>query len=537
MKRIKDPVYGYIDLPNDLVAGVIDTAEFQRLRRIVQTSYAPLFPSALHNRFVHSLGVYHLGSLAAESLERSLRPRFGLNEGLEDYWKRARTTFELACLLHDVGHAPFSHTGESLYARGDSGVDGQLRATVSDPRFSADSTQAKGGALRAAPHEVMSALLGLQLFRDRIPISDLFARCITGYRYEDPLEEDFDYLGNILISLLNSTIIDVDKLDYLIRDAYVTGFDSMHLDYDRLLRSVRVVGKKRFRLAFHKSAVSVLENVVYARDLEKRWIQAHPATLYEQYLVEHMARAVGAEKAKDGDGLFVRDALTSKGVCRANGETVRLLSDDDVLHYAKRQFDRDETVREYFERSRRRHPLWKSEAEFRSLFCLDAGRDKSASKDLCRAFRSLIAKLKEQRLDPVLTTDTIALVEKDVAESKTSVEGESILARYKSSGTNDMVRVLRVLEAFSTKHEVKFNYVLLSQASFRSTLGSANLAALRMVFSDDPDAASYEFGDVCPGVTAQGASEDVFYLFHHQASSEGFPREELVAELKNVFRD
>lgn len=73
MKRIKDPVYGYIDLPNDLVAGVIDTAEFQRLRRIVQTSYAPLFPSALHNRFVHSLGVYHLGSLAAESLERSLR--------------------------------------------------------------------------------------------------------------------------------------------------------------------------------------------------------------------------------------------------------------------------------------------------------------------------------------------------------------------------------------------------------------------------------------------------------------------------------
>lgn len=537
MKRIKDPVYGYIDLPNDLVAGVIDTAEFQRLRRIVQTSYAPLFPSALHNRFVHSLGVYHLGSLAAESLERSLRSRFAENEGLEDYWRRARTTFELACLLHDVGHAPFSHTGESLYERGENGVDGQLRVTVSDPRFSVDSKPDGGDTLRAAPHEVMSALLGLQLFGDRIPISDLFARCITGCKYEDPQDGSFDHLGNIIISLLNSTIIDVDKLDYLIRDAYVTGFDSMRLDYDRLLRSVRVVGKKRFRLAFHKSAVSVLENVVYARDLEKRWIQAHPATLYEQYLVERMARAVNEEKAKDGNSLFVRDALTSEGVCCASGEIVRLLSDDDVLHFAKRQFDQDESVREYFERSRRRHPLWKSEAEFRSLFCLDASKDKGASEGLLRAFRRLIAKLKEQRLDPVLTRDTIALLEKDEAEARSDVDGQSVLVRYKLAGTNDMVRVLRALESFSTEHGISFNYVLLSQSSFRSTLGSTGLAALKMVFSDDPEADCYDFGDVCPGVTAQEPSEDVFYLFHHQASSEGFPREELVEKLKKAFKD
>lgn len=67
------------------------------------------------------------------------------------------------------------------------------------------------------------------------PIHDLFARCITGYRYSRPERAVGRHIGNVLIGLLNSTIFDVDKLDYLIRDAYVTGLDSMHLDYNRLL--------------------------------------------------------------------------------------------------------------------------------------------------------------------------------------------------------------------------------------------------------------------------------------------------------------
>ena len=67
-KKLKDPLYGYIIIPNEIVKNVIDTAPFQRLRRITQTSYSPLYASAVHNRFVHSLGVYHLGRIAAETL-------------------------------------------------------------------------------------------------------------------------------------------------------------------------------------------------------------------------------------------------------------------------------------------------------------------------------------------------------------------------------------------------------------------------------------------------------------------------------------
>ena len=71
-KRLKDPIYGYIQIPKAYMTEIVDSATFQRLRRIIQTSYSPLYSSAVHNRFVHSLGVYHLGAIAAETLCREI---------------------------------------------------------------------------------------------------------------------------------------------------------------------------------------------------------------------------------------------------------------------------------------------------------------------------------------------------------------------------------------------------------------------------------------------------------------------------------
>ncbi len=62
-KRIKDPIYGYIKIPVIYMTNIVDTAVFQRLRRVIQTSYSPLYSSAVHNRFVHSMGVFYLGEL------------------------------------------------------------------------------------------------------------------------------------------------------------------------------------------------------------------------------------------------------------------------------------------------------------------------------------------------------------------------------------------------------------------------------------------------------------------------------------------
>lgn len=100
-KRFKDPIYGYIDIDEKIISNIVDTAGFQRLRNVIQTSYSPLYSSAVHNRFVHSLGVYHLGCIVAENIARN-KDTFLETEGIERYLK----IFELACLLHDLGHAP-----------------------------------------------------------------------------------------------------------------------------------------------------------------------------------------------------------------------------------------------------------------------------------------------------------------------------------------------------------------------------------------------------------------------------------------------
>lgn len=126
-KVFTDAVHGYIRVPADWCKKFIDTPLFQRLRHIEQTSMRCLYPSARRERFIHSLGVYHLGDRAFDSLKRNgkhLIEELGISpEEIECL----KTTFLLACLLHDCAHAPFSHTFESHYRHG-----GWLDSALSD---------------------------------------------------------------------------------------------------------------------------------------------------------------------------------------------------------------------------------------------------------------------------------------------------------------------------------------------------------------------------------------------------------------------
>ena len=116
---------------------------------------------------------------------------------------------------------------------------------------------------------------------------------------------------NALISLLNSSTIDVDRLDYLIRDAYVMGFNSISIDYNRLIDAITLVETKSssegatIQLAYNKSALSVIENVIYAHDSEKKWIQNHPVIQYEVFLVQRIITDVKIDyKKRTGIDLF-----------------------------------------------------------------------------------------------------------------------------------------------------------------------------------------------------------------------------------------
>ena len=110
MKNILDTVHGHILIPEEYLEKIIDTAEFQRLRRIEQSPIRSVYPSARHDRFIHSLGVYHIGQMIANQLYAE-KDEWGIDVDFESVVK----SYLLACLLHDVGHAPFSHTLEKYY--------------------------------------------------------------------------------------------------------------------------------------------------------------------------------------------------------------------------------------------------------------------------------------------------------------------------------------------------------------------------------------------------------------------------------------
>lgn len=239
VKKIKDPIYGYIEVPVSYITGIIDTAPFQRLRRVIQTSYAPLYPGTVHNRFTHSIGVYHLGVIATNSISNCWKHIKNISVDVD----RLVSVFRLSCLLHDVGHAPFSHTGEKYYLGVNNSYDElhkRLADLIGSDEIIKDSSKNPGK--KAAPHEIMSAIIGLSNYSDiigNLDDRDFFSRCITGYEYS---ASDIDsQVKNCFIGLLNSKVIDVDKLDYLLRDAYFSGHGTVNIDYQRLLSSITIV--------------------------------------------------------------------------------------------------------------------------------------------------------------------------------------------------------------------------------------------------------------------------------------------------------
>lgn len=117
IKTFKDSVHGYIDMPKCFVETLMDNDYFQRLRNIEQTGMRVLYPNAKHDRFSHSIGVFHLGYRAVDALLDNFSKDQYWNIESDNqsvlYWAKNKVLFLIACLLHDIGHAPFSHALET----------------------------------------------------------------------------------------------------------------------------------------------------------------------------------------------------------------------------------------------------------------------------------------------------------------------------------------------------------------------------------------------------------------------------------------
>ena len=462
MKQIKDPIYGYINL-DDFYMPLIDTAEFQRLRNIMQTGYQALYPSALHNRFVHSIGVYHLGKKAFNCFEKNVKERH-YPEYVNVSWKDLKSTFLLACLLHDIGHSPFSHTGEEYYKRS---IDFQAELGKWFPNafdFIEDISLNTG-----KPHEAMSALVGLDLISSPVYKDidkELFVRSIIGVPYKSPDK----IIENSIIGMLNGSLIDVDKLDYLIRDSYVTGFNTMALDVDRLFSGYVIAeytdassATKRVP-AYKRGALSVIENVTFANDLERHWIQNNPVILYDvkliqlaienydNYMIDKYHKQLNDEKS-----IFSKTAISRQGYIQ-KGIPLSLLCDNDIVCFLKNKFNDNIISKQFFDRGQRLKPIWKSEIEFRNL------EHEILGNSVARSFKSTLKAIDKNAFYINTLELEQAVKEKEELEDiicgKVSADVKEV-AQISLKAQETVIKVFETFENFSKQYELNNDFAFI----------------------------------------------------------------------------
>lgn len=242
---IRDPLWDNIRLDAAALA-VLDTPPVQRLRYIRQLGHAFLvYPGATHTRFEHALGAYHLTCRALGSLA---------DRGeLDDVPETERLAVRLAALLHDIGHYPFSHALEEA---------------------GFPSHEAQGVSL--LPHAELGAVLR------KIGGDGLAGQVGALIRGRSP---------SALQGLISGSL-DLDKIDYLSRDARMCGVPYGTVDVDRLLAAITVVdGTSRREMGVHEKGVSALESLLFAKYQMYRNVYWHHAVRSATCMFKRAARA------------------------------------------------------------------------------------------------------------------------------------------------------------------------------------------------------------------------------------------------------
>lgn len=531
-KQFKDPIYGYVKIPANYVNNIIDSAEFQRLRRIVQTSYSPLYSAAVHNRFIHSIGVYHLGTIAAKSVFADLE-KVDLVEFDVDL-KRIKEVFLLACLLHDVGHAPFSHTGEKYYLDENGGyseLHNKLTSFVNTESFKNDIPE---NSKSAAPHEIMSAIVALKCFDEYFKNDfekELFVRCITGYKYSE--NSLLKSVYNCIITLLNSKVIDVDRLDYLIRDAYFTGFETVNIDYARLLSSLTIViEKNKASLGYNKNAISVIENVVYAHDAERKWIQTHPIVLYDMYIIQHVIDNLNKRISTSNDEkLFSLESLSLEGHTLNNSLEISLLCDDDIVHLLKKN-KQDSLCMEYFSRKDRRHPLWKSESEYKAYISLMFGSDGIIQNNFNEALSETEKYMRKFSEGWIINDSVIAKIEQDLKNLDNA--GDQIDQSTKNAQRTQKEKILKVINAlklYANRNGMECDFVLLEASNFYSGFNKDDLAKIPIRFPKKTGTNIFCLSEVVSLLESSEIKNNRFFYLFYKEGATPINREELCTEI------
>ena len=252
-KVFRDPVHNYIHVNNQVIYDLINTKEFQRLRRIKQlgtSSYT--FHGGEHSRFSHCLGVYEIARRITEIFE----------EKYPEEWDPAESLLTMtAALLHDLGHGAYSHTFEHLF---DTDHEAITQEIIQSPETEI--------------HQVL-----LQVAPD-------FPKKVASVI-------DHTYSNKQVVQLISSQI-DADRMDYLLRDSYFTGASYGEFDLTRILRVIRPVENG---IAFQRNGMHAIEDYVLSRYQMYMQVYFHPASRAMEVLLQNLLKRAKIlyEKQKD----------------------------------------------------------------------------------------------------------------------------------------------------------------------------------------------------------------------------------------------
>ncbi len=240
-KIINDPVHGFITINDPIIFGIIGHPFYQRLRRIQQMALAQLvYPGAVHTRLHHSLGAYHLMTIAINELKE---------KGI-DITPEEALAAKAAILLHDIGHGPYSHALEKILLKG---IDHESISLRIMQALNEEEDSILKGKLT----------LAIQIFTNQYPKRFLH-QLISGQ-------------------------LDVDRLDYLSRDSFFTGVSEGVVGYERILKMLTV---KDNELVVEEKGLNSVEKFLFSRQLMYWQVYRHKTVVAsEKMLVKIVERA------------------------------------------------------------------------------------------------------------------------------------------------------------------------------------------------------------------------------------------------------
>ncbi|MBM7642559.1 HD domain-containing protein [Streptococcus loxodontisalivarius] len=241
-KYFRDPIHGYIQVDHDIIYDLINSREFQRLRRIKQLGTSNcVFPGAEHTRFSHSLGAYHIARSIIERFEKSYA----------DIWDSKNSLLTMvSALLHDIGHGAYSHTFELL--------------------FDTD-------------HEALTQSI---ITSQNTEINSILSRVSPDFPSQVASVIDHSHPNQQVIQLISSQI-DVDRMDYLLRDSYYTGTNYGNFELSHILR---VMQPKANGICFSYQGMHAVEDYLLSRYQMYMQVYFHPASRSMEVILQNLLK-------------------------------------------------------------------------------------------------------------------------------------------------------------------------------------------------------------------------------------------------------